>query len=73
MNTDDFPDLATFSIVMGVMFMAACLIEVFGVVAATTVCSYVFDVFPPPLTSLLYSNDLLSSEYTRWALCFPVS
>jgi len=33
---DNFPKLATFSIVMGVMFMVTCLIEVFGVVAAMT-------------------------------------
>lgn len=32
---------------MGVMFMVACLIEVFGVVAAVTVCSYfVFSPLP---------------------------
>ena len=33
---DNFPKLATFSIVLGVMYMISCVIEVFGTVAAVT-------------------------------------
>jgi hypothetical protein len=33
---NNFPKLATFSLVLGVMYMVTCLIEVFGIVAAVT-------------------------------------